>query len=368
MDHTLTIARLLSRQDAVGTTRLETDKLDPATLREGEILLRVDRFALTTNNITYAAYGDYMQYWAFFPSYERGWGHMPVWGFAEVAYSTVTGIDVGERFYGYFPMASHVIMCPERITDRGFYDGAPHRRKLTSAYNQYTRCSWDAYYNPHTEDLQMLLRPLFITSYMLADFIQDNACFGARRLVISSASSKTAYGVAFCLRDHDGVEIAALTSDRNRAFVENLGCYDVTLSYEELAELSTDQPTLYVDFSGNVALRDAVHAHFGDRLVYSCFAGSAQNTEAPELETSEGPKPEFFFAPVQIKKRNADWGPKEFNARFGEATRAFFARVADIESPWMRVVTHSGLAAAQDVVSALHAGHAKPYEGHVVRL
>src|SRR5207253_2796311 len=124
------------------------------------------------------------------------------------------------RFYGYFPIASHVRMQPERVTERGFYDAVEHRRTLTSAYNQYTRVTNDAAYAPELENYQMLYRPLFITSFMLADFLEDNRFFGATRLVVSSASSKTAYGTAFCLRDVPGISLAGITSARNRAFVE----------------------------------------------------------------------------------------------------------------------------------------------------
>ena len=45
-----------------------------------------------------------------------------------------------------------------------------------------------------------MYRPLFFTSFMLADQLEDNDWFGAEVLVLSSASSKTAYGTAFLLR------------------------------------------------------------------------------------------------------------------------------------------------------------------------
>src|SRR3712207_7922901 len=45
--------------------------------------------------------------------------------------------------------------------------------------------------------------PLFLTSFMLADQLEDNRFFGARALVLSSASSKTAYGTAFLLRSEE---------------------------------------------------------------------------------------------------------------------------------------------------------------------
>jgi hypothetical protein len=356
------LTRLLTAKNALQHSRLETGPLPvPA---DGEVLLKITRVALTTNNITYAAFGEAMQYWGFFPTGEADWGHMPAWGFADVVASTVAGVEVGERFYGYWPIASHLLMQPARVSERGFYDGAAHRAQLTSAYNQYTRCAHDPVYRAADEDLQALLRPLFITSFMLADFLQDNGFFGARRLVVSSASSKTAYGTAFCLGRERGIELVALTSARNRGFVESLGCYAKTVSYDGLAALGTDVPTLYVDFSGDEVLRAQVHGHFGASLVYDCFAGSAQNTAFLRDTGLPGPKPVFYFAPVQIRKRNADWGPAVVNQRFGDAQRRFIAHVG--EADWLRVVEHQGIASAQALIAELVAGRSDPRLGHVV--
>ena len=168
MNNACTLTRLETRKNALGTTRLVAAP-DDGALQSGEVLMKIGRFALTTNNITYAAFGDaVMKYWQFFPTDDADWGHMPVWGFADVAASNVEGVAVGERFYGYFPIASHLRMRPVRVTARGFYDGAAHRSELVSAYNQYMRCSSDAGYVAALEDYQMLVRPLFITSFMLA--------------------------------------------------------------------------------------------------------------------------------------------------------------------------------------------------------
>jgi hypothetical protein len=309
-----------------------------------------------------------MQYWDFFPTGEDEWGHMPVGGFADVESSSVPGVEVGERFYGYFPIASHLRVQPERVTERGFYDGAAHRKTLTSAYNQYMRCSADAAYRPEDENYQMLVRPLFITSFMLADFLQDNAFFGARRLVVSSASSKTAYGTAFCLEGLAGVELVALTSAGNKAFVQGLGCYHRAVTYDELDTIAADVPTLYVDFSGDEALRARIHHHFGAALVYDCFAGSAQNTNFLRDTGLPGPEPKFYFAPVQIRKRNADWGHAEVNRKFNEAQLAFIRRISDSRKPWMAVREHAGFEAAQGLIADLHAGRIDPSAGHVVVL
>lgn len=359
-----TTTRLFTDKKALNHTRIATGPLLVAG--EGEAVLQLRRAAVTTNNITYAAFGDAMQYWNFFPTGEEGWGHMPVWGFADVVESKVDGVAPGERFYGYFPLASHLRMRPVRVGERGFYDGAQHRLALTSAYNQYTRTTADPAYRPAQENYQPLVRPLFITSFMLADFLQDNAFFGARQLVVSSASSKTAYGTAFCLEGRTDIALVALTSARNQGFVESLGCYGRAVGYDALAALDAGAPTLYVDFSGDEDLRARVHHHFGDALVYDCFAGSAQNTGFLRETNLPGPKPQFYFAPVQIRKRNADWGHAVVNQKFNAAQLAFIDRISDPARPWMQVQEHRGLEAAQQLIGELHAGRIDPRDGHVV--
>lgn len=367
-EHTLT--RLLTRKTALQESKVERTQLPP--LAEGEALLRVDRVALTTNNVTYAVFGDAMKYWSFFPTGSEGWGHMPAWGFADVLETRADGVNVGERFYGYFPIASHLRVVPVRSSARGFYDGAPHRADLTSAYNHYTRCSTDPVYDKSLENYQMIMRPLIITSFFGADFLEDNDFFGAKRVLISSASSKTAYGTAFCLQQirGKGVEIVGLTSARNQAFTEGLGCYDHVVTYDALTTLDPQTRTTYVDYAGDTSLRQRVHRHFADTLAYDCVAGSAQNADPHHLSVAglPGPQPELYFAPVQIKKRNADWGYDEVNRRFGDAQRAFLERVADPERPWMRLEEHRGMSAAAELVADLVAGRVDPQAGHVVVL
>lgn len=363
----ITVTRLLTRKNALNETRV-AQSLMTQPLSEGDVVLKIDRIAVTTNNITYAAFGDAMQYWNFFPAEDADWGHMPVWGFADVVLSEAEGVEVGERFYGYFPIASHIRMQAVRVTKRGFYDGSLHRQSLTSAYNQYTRCANDPAYVRENENYQMIVRPLFITSFMGADFLQDNDFFGARRIVVSSASSKTAYGTAFCLAGKYDVELIALTSSGNRSFVEQLGCYNRTMTYGEVTALPTDQPALYLDFSGEEGLRAAVHHHFGDALVYDCFAGSAQNTQFLRDTGLPGPKPEFYFAPVQIRKRNVEWGHDVVNQRFNAAQLDFIRRVSDVKRPWMQVVEHQGYASAQALIEDIHAGRIDPRMGHVLVL
>lgn len=362
------LTRLLTSKAALAESKVEQAARAP--LAAGEALLKVDRVAITTNNVTYAVFGDAMQYWSFFPTGQDGWGHMPVWGFADVVESTVPGLEPGERFYGYFPIASHLRVNPARVSARGFYDGAEHRLALVSAYNHYTRCSSDPYYDKQYENYQMLTRPLIITSFFAADFLSDNNFFGAQQLLVSSASSKTAYGTAFCLQGTSGVELVGLTSARNKAFTEALGCYQRVITYEELEQQPASTRTVYLDFAGDTALRERVHRHFGAALTYDCVAGSAQNTDPSHLRVAglPGPEPKLYFAPVQIAKRNKEWGHDQVNKRFGEAQRAFIQRVADPKNPWMKLVEHHGLEGAAALIQNMVAGKINPSDGHVVAL
>jgi hypothetical protein len=362
-----TLTRLVTDKSDIGATRLET--IAAPALAQGEASLAIEAFALTANNITYAAFGDAMRYWDFFPTEQTGWGMMPVWGFATVAASTVPELPVGERFYGYFPMAERLIVQPGRFSERGFYDLTPFRQPLPSPYNQYTRCSTDPAYVPELEDLQMLLRPLFFTSYMLADFLSDNGFFGARQVVISSASSKTAYGTAFCLKAmKDAPKLVGLTSKSNRAYVLKLGLYDAVLTYDELSQLAADVPTTYVDFAGTPALRQGLHAHLGKSLVHDCYAGSAANVDYLTDADRYDPVPQPFFAPNQIRKRNKDWGPEVLASRFGETQRSFLTAVSAPENRWMTIVKSTGFASAAEIVRTLRDSGGKADEGYVVRL
>ena len=226
--------RFVVRRDNLRQTRWEDRP--PVTLEDGSVRLRIDAFALTSNNITYAAFGEAMNYWGFYPTGDATTGCIPVWGFASVVESRCAGVDVGERFYGFWPIADEAVLQPARVNAGGFFDGAEHRRELHPVYNQYLRCSADPAYVAEREAEQALLRPLFGTSFLIDDFLADNRFFGARIVILSSASSKTAYGTAFCLALRrgatDAVKVIGLTSPGNVAFTRSLGCYDEVLCYD----------------------------------------------------------------------------------------------------------------------------------------
>lgn len=343
-----------------------------APLPPGGARLRVDRFALTANNITYAFFGEQMSYWSFFPTGDASTGCIPVWGFGDVIESTVAEVAVGERFYGYYPLASEVLLQPARCNEAGFMDGTAHRRELPPVYNHYLRCRTDPGYDPDREAEQALLRPLFGTSFLIDDFLAANGFFGAQAVLLSSASSKTAYGTAFCLSCRRGKpgapRVIGLTSPGNLDFTRGLGCYDEVLAYDAIGTLDAARPSVYVDFSGSATTRAAVHGHFGDALRYSCAVGVTHWSDPPGGQSLPGPKPIFFFAPAQAKQRLAEWGPAGFAQRHAEAWSAFMVPVTEAQRPWLHVERGQGRAAVERVYADLLDGRADPQAGHLLAL
>ncbi len=368
----MTTTQFLVRKDQLQNTELR-DQPDLA-LTHGQVRLDIDMFALTSNNITYAAFGEAMNYWAFYPTAQEGWGNIPVWGFGDVVQSMHPGVAVGERLYGYFPMATSVVLEPARLTQAGFADGAAHRSQLHAVYNQYTRCASDPFYTRETEAVQALLRPLFTTSWLIDDFLADNAFFGAAAsaanpglVLLSSASSKTAYGTAYVLAKRSGIEVVGLTSASNKDFCNSLGCYHRVLSYEQLDQLAADAPVVYVDFAGNTELRQAVHGRFSN-LKYSCSIGGTHVEHLGSAKNLPGPKATLFFAPAQIKKRRADWGAEEFGRRALQAWNGFVDKVTDPTAPWLLVQHNRGPAAVAQVYQQVLAGRGDARVGHVLSL
>jgi NADPH:quinone reductase-like Zn-dependent oxidoreductase len=346
----------VARDDLSDTTLIEQDV--PA-VGAGEALLRVDRVGMTANNVTYALMGDAMHYWDFFPA-EPGFGRVPLWGFADVVESGTDGVEAGTRVYGYLPPSSHLLVQPARVDERGFRDGRDYRQALPSPYNVYALTTADPAYEAHRENLQVLYRPLFYTSFMLADQLEDNRYFGADVLVLSSASSKTAYGAAFLLKGQ-GPEVVGLTSSGNVEFTESLGCYDRVIAYDKISDLDATRPTAYVDVLGSTDVRMQLREHLGTRLVHDAVVGITSQESFGAAGLTD-PQPAFFFAPDQIHKRTGDWGREELDRRFGDAWQRF----APVVEGWVDVVEHHGPEALRDVWLEVLSGKSAPRAGNIV--
>ena len=364
------MAQFQVRKDQFETHRVAAtdDRVDDSLVKEGDVLLRVVRFAFTANNITYAVAGDSLGYWQFFPALGadfEGWGMTPVWGFADVVASKADGVALGERLFGYFPPASFLTITPVRISQLRLFDGAPHRAKLPPGYNSYTRVNAEPGYDRRMDAIRMLLFPLHLTAFCLWDMLQSRDWFGARQVLILRASSKTSIGLAFAISEDAAAPPAiALTSERNAAFVAQLGLYQQVLNYTGFEGLDTQIPSVIVDMSGNAEALAALKLALGDNMRRCINVGMTHWQAGVPTASTDADRSEFFFAPSHVQKRMQDWGVEEFVTR----TSDFLRRSAMHSRSWMKVSTLAGLDGLAAVYPDICAGRIAAEQGLVVQM
>lgn len=353
-------------RSAVGETRL-VDVPDH-DLGDGQVRLRIDRYAVTANNITYAVFGDVLGYWDFFPAAD-GWGRVPAMGWAEIVASNHDDLAPGTRYYGWYPMARSVEMTVTPTAD-GFRDDGDHRREHAAVYRAYVESGRDPFYDGASdgEDRHALLRGLFLTGFLADEFFGDSGgsgggYFGAGRVVVLSASSKTAIGFAQRAAERGLADVVGVTSERNVEFVEGLGFYDTVVPYDGVESIGADIDAVSIDMAGDPSVLAAVHRRLGDRLRYSMTVGRSHHDAAPAA-TAElpGPTPQLFFAPTEVARRLEQWGRAEYAERSADA----LARFVEGSRDWMSVEHRHGPAGGAAAWGDVHAGTVAPDTGLVV--
>jgi len=306
------------------------DSRDAAPRRDSAVVA-LERFAFTANNLTYAKLGEALRYWEYFPA-SPPWGRTPVWGIGTVTKSLTGGLVEGERVYGFFPISERIVLSPDSGDGDRFVDATPHRSKLPPTYNEYVRIDRDRDYDPAFADAHLVLRPLFSLGFFLAAWLDEHEYFGGRRVIVSSASSKTAAALAEQLQGK--VERVGLTDSPRRQFVVDGGRFERVVDY---CDLETDDcldgsQTVFVDIAGDPAIRRAIHERLGATLVRSISVGATRGGIAPrsfEVEDDlPGPKPQPFFAPNHILHLRERWGADVLRDRVTASLAEFMRRSA----------------------------------------
>jgi hypothetical protein len=342
------VPELRVRRDDLASCELT--EVEPRELADGEAELLVERFALTANNITYGVFGEQLGYWRLFPA-PGDWGRIPAWGYSRVTTSRVPGLEEGRRVFGLVPMGTSFAVRPS-THPMGFADAAPHRADLSPVYNQYSSVEGEG------DDAQLVMRPLFGTAVLL-DLVLTEAGFnGARAVILTSASSKTAYGLAHLLRERP-VETVGLTSAARHGWVEGLGLYDSVMTYEDIGKLRASDGAVLVDFAGDRAVVRRVHEQLGDDLARSVLVGFTHRKLGGDEAPLPGPDPEFFFAPHEMARRG-----RELADQYAQAWQGF-APVAERAMQIELVTDGEGLLR---VYRDLLEGRANPAAGYVVSL
>lgn len=342
---------------------IKTRELAP--LEDGQVLVAIDKFGLTANNVSYAVSGDFIGYWKYYPAEDK-WGKVPVWGFANVVESNHPDVPVGERLWGFFPMADYAVLQPGKVSKRNIHDASAHRADLPALYNQYARASQDEDYLKALETERCLLFPLFTTSYVLYDYLIDNDFFGAKQVLIGSASSKTGFGLAHLLFNDSAIsqKVIGLTSPGNVGFVKDLNVCDQVVAYGDEDQIDSTLPTAFVDMSGDGPLRTKLHNMLGELMVESCMVGATHWDVDRSPGDVPGATPTFFFAPTHIGKRNADWGDGVLLQKAFAAN----AKIAEDSKGQMTVDHLQGAEAAKAIWLDMLDNKVPPSRGIMVRI
>lgn len=360
--------KILINKDNFADTSLSTEAKTP--LKSGEVELQIERFALTANNITYAVLGrsfgisqDAAGYWNFFP-YNEQQGLLPVWGMARVTDSQCEGVETGGVYYGFFPLASHVVMQPGSVRGGGFVDEIAHRQPLPGVYNDYVNTAVLPNFEQE-QDLWPVFRPLYVTGFMIADEVSRNNFFEAEQIIVASASSKTASLYAHCHNAlNSGLKVVGLTSARNKAHCETLGLYDQVVSYDDIASLKDTATSVYVDMAGNGEIIKTVYETLGDQLKAGILVGKSHWDSSMDLSGLQGPRMNLFFAPEIVRRRLEEWGPKGLQQKLGKA----WAELVPKAQAWTQFEVQDGPEGAEKIYQDLLKGETDPQKSQIVAL
>ena len=198
---------------------------------------------------------------------------------------------------------------------------------------------------------------------MIADQFEDDQDYGAQQILIASASSKTAIGLAYALRARaDRPETIGMTSPAHVAQVEALDLYDRVIGYDAVDGLDASKRSALVDLAGNGAVTRAVHERFGDALVCSMVVGKSHWDAADEGGALPGPQRMGFFAPGRSEKRISDWGGELFQKPDAQAWGVFMALAPDLTEIVLCKGGEGALQAYRDMV----AGDSDPLQSLLV--
>ena len=356
---------LVNRNDFADVALVTTNK---SLLAQGHIRVSIGPWALTANNITYMAVGDMIGYWNFFNPKDYGidmdgFGRMPVWGYAKVTESKCADIAVDTLIYGFFPIAQSFDMKPVKLMPLGFQDGMSHRTELHPVYNGYTFVDKDPSFAAH-QDLQPILRPLFTTSFLIDDFIADENFFGAEQVLLLSASSKTAMGTAYCLKQRSAIKVTGLTSERNKTFTESTGFYDDIYTYDTITDMNPDVKTVVIDMAGNGKVMANVYDHFEENILYNCMVGKSHWDGPPPKSAALGAPAVMFFAPDRIKQRLKEWGGENFAQNLAARWVPFIETAKD----WLTIEKSEDVTALLKTYKDFLEGKVGPSKGYLFKI
>ncbi|ROT35459.1 hypothetical protein SODALDRAFT_328804 [Sodiomyces alkalinus F11] len=303
-------------------------------LQKGFIRIRSRILSLTTNNFSYARFGEELGWYSVWPTLPSlsapyndatKYGRISSWGYGEAIESAHDDVPVGTKLFGYLPIGTlpedlqvkpmeapgHLLEVSERRTAR-----------VMPFYNRYVCYPPDVDLSAErgARGLEALLRPLFEAGYLLNRYTfagperkplhplghglpwtAQQADISDAVLVLLGASGKTSLSLADQLRHARTGEafprkVVAVGSEASRGFTQRTGLFDEVLLYDDVDK---------TNLAAVLALDKAT------KVVLLNFAGRG---DAPDRWASRLREPGGPFTGLSVGGDPTNTAPGNFNA------------------------------------------------------
>lgn len=257
-------------------------------------------------------------------------------------------------------MSSYLIVKPENIKPFGFIDGTTHRKPLPPIYNFYAKKPES--FSDVEKGYYSIIKPLFTTAFLNYLFLEEENFFEAEQILLTSASSKTALGIAYMLfsnKEQHGKKIIGLTSSKNKVFLQETGLYDQIFSYDELDNIPSLKTTM-VDLGGNIELLLKINNQLNEHLRFTSLIGLADWKSAGDMK--QVPNSKFFFAPDYATKLFQKLGPDVANEQINKTQENF----TELAQNWIDLKFVHFEAGIKDLYLNMLDGKVDPSKGYVV--
>ncbi len=182
----------------------------------------------------------------------------PIWGRCTVYRSNHPDIKPGSTYYGFWPLAAYSVRQVTNMDSQGLigYQDLPY---FTGPKEWLKLIKMDSKDDSHVIENYEYMKIGITYARELRDFDY----FGAKRLVISSASSASGQIIAMCVKEiNPDFEVVGLTSERNADFVKQLSYFDEVYTYEDIKSIPNSNKSMYFDALGWDSVTNDVFNHF----------------------------------------------------------------------------------------------------------
>eukprot|EP01118_Nematostelium_gracile_P017348 TRINITY_DN737_c0_g1_i1.p1 TRINITY_DN737_c0_g1~~TRINITY_DN737_c0_g1_i1.p1 ORF type:complete len:369 (-),score=99.60 TRINITY_DN737_c0_g1_i1:57-1109(-) len=325
------------------------DGIDASSeIGEKEILLRLDLFTLTANNVTYGVVGDLL-YWHFYPADQPELGRIPIWGYAVVVKSNVDQVKEGERLFGFFPISTYFKLKVDVVEPTLLMEISDHRKQIPFVfYHRIKRVSLKT----RDEEYMGAISGLVESSFL---FAESGYVPPSTNVYITSASSKTGLGLSLALKGK--AKTIGITSASNVESVKAFGTYDEIITYDQLESHQPTGDSIVVDFFGDEKTSDKLRSILKDNLKKFYTFGATHWDAEKDSKPREGT--EQIMAPALYPALAKKYGRQGYEDKFNQFSDQFSQKFKQ----YVTIELGKGREAIKEGFEKLLNGQVKPNEG-----